>query len=184
MRHIVLSTLTALTLLTGLTCTVSSSRAASTSTPHGTGREILIDGVHQSRTGKLAVKIYRTARGRIGGQMLFTDSATSTRVVFVIRDQVVYARGVVGNEPVRETHALSEFFDIDLSGARPSVQPAKLPKLSCPGLIGKIICAVGSEIVASCLKDGEFLGIKCGDAGDDGGTTGAQDDGEGTSTTG
>lgn len=183
MRHILLSTIAAITLFHGLTCTIPTSHAApSAAAPRG-GRQVLVDGSHETREGKVVAKIYQTARGKIRGQMTFTDRASRTRVVFTIRDQEVVAHGFIGDERVRETHALSDFFELDLSGDEPVVRPAKI-KISCPGWVGAVICFVASQIASACIKDGEVLGVKCGDAGGDGGTTGAQDDGEGTSTTG
>lgn len=182
MRQFLLS---AVALVTGLTFTLATPNAAvSAVTPRG-GRQILVDGSHETREGKLVAKIYQTSRGSIRGQMIYTPTTSRTRVVFTIRDQVVHARGVIDNEPVRDTFALSELFEIDLTGAQPTVRPAKKPNLKCPGWLGKVICRVAAEIITSCIEGGEVLGISCGGSGDDGGgTTGAQDDGEGTSTTG
>ncbi len=134
MRHIIVSTLVGVTLLTSLTGAAAAPRATS-STPVSRGtRTILVDGVHSTTTGQFAVKLYLTPRNKIRGQMTLTDAATSTRVVYTVRDQVVVARGVVGEQRVRETHSLSEFFLIDLTGNQPTVKLAKI-KPTCPGLI-------------------------------------------------
>jgi hypothetical protein len=186
MRHIIVSTLFGITLLTSLTGAAAGPRPTiSTPVSRGT-RTILVDGVHSTTSGQFAVKLYLTPRNKIRGQMTLTDAATSTRVVYTVRDQVVVARGVVGEQRVRETLSLSEFFLIDLTGNQPTVKLAKV-KFTCPGLIAKLICAVASEIVAACITDGEIFGIPCGDGGGDsggGGTTGGDDDSDGTSTTG
>lgn len=183
MRHIIVSTLLGITLLTSLTGAAAGPRPTS-STPVSRGtRTILVDGVHSMSTGQLAVKLYLTRRNEIRGQMTLTDAATSTRVVYTVRDQVVVVRGVIGEQRIQETHSLSEFFLIDLTGNRPTVKLAKI-KFTCPGLIAKFLCAVASEIIAACVTDGEIFGIPCGDGGGDsggGGTTGGDDDG--TSTT-
>ena len=144
---------------------------------------VLADGVHHTDLGDLRLRLVRDRSGDLRGRLTLLDAAQGIDIVGVIRGDTVRLRGTFRGEPVREAAALRDLLDLDLSGRAPKMHA---PKLTCPGKIGKLICAVAELIIAACVDDGEIFGIKCGDAPDGGGTSGGSDGGSdgGTSTTG
>lgn len=144
---------------------------------------VLADGVHHTHLGDLRLRLVRDRSGDLRGRLTLLDTTQGTDVVGIIRGDTLRLRGTFRGEPVRETAALRDLLNLDLADRAPKMHA---PKLTCPGKIGKLICAVAELIIAACVEDGEIFGLKCSDAPDGGGTSGGSDSGSdgGTSTAG
>lgn len=138
--------------------------------------QVLIDGIQETDLGSLQLRLVGDRRGRLRGELSLIDREASTAITGVIRRGMLSLRGSFRGEAIRERVPLSYVIEIDRSEPTPR---AKLPKLTCPGKIGKLICAVANTIITICIDDGEIFGIKCGDGGPSGTPDGGDTDGGG-----